>query len=122
MNEQERLFEQQMKGYCCSQAIMALALEDMDMDNEDIVAASAAFCGGMRRGKICGSLAAAAMALHLRDPERAAEWQAEFMEWFEGEYGSCDCDGIIGGDPVRRAQTCPSLILGTYMRLREYIL
>jgi hypothetical protein len=122
MDEQQRLIIEQTKGRCCSQAIMALALEDLGKENEDLITAMAGFCGGMGRGRICGSLVAAIAALHVCDTENASKlWQTEIMDWFFEKFGAYDCFDIIGNDPMRRNKVCPSLILATYLKLREYI-
>ncbi|MDR2486432.1 MAG: C-GCAxxG-C-C family protein [Clostridiales Family XIII bacterium] len=123
MNIDERIFECKLKSYCCSQTIVSLCLEDMGKQNEDLVNAMAAFCGGMGRGKICGTLAAAIAILHVKDQETAkAEWQDEYMDWFEDRFGGYDCYEIIQDDPIKRIEFCPKLVLESYLKLREYIL
>ncbi|MDR2609981.1 MAG: C-GCAxxG-C-C family protein [Clostridiales Family XIII bacterium] len=123
-NEQaERVTGKLLKGNCCSQTIMSLALEDLGKENEDLVVAMTAFCGGMgHHGEICGSLAAAVAALHVCDTQKAtATWQDEFMRWFRERFGAHDCRDIVGDDKKLRASLCPRLTLETYMQLRAYI-
>ena len=123
MNIEERIFECKLKSYCCSQTILSLCLEDMGKENEDLVTAMAAFCGGMGRGKICGTLAAAIAALHVKNPDAAKlSWQDEYMDWFEDRFGGYDCYEIIQDDPVKRIELCPRLVLESYLKLREFIL
>jgi hypothetical protein len=112
-----------MKGYCCSQTIIALCLEDLGKENEDLIASMAAFCNGMGQGKICGTLAAAIAALYVADPVLAKKSaQEEVMDWFYDRFGGYDCDELIGGDEVKRLEYCPKIVLETYVKLREYII
>ncbi|MDR0817436.1 MAG: C-GCAxxG-C-C family protein [Clostridiales Family XIII bacterium] len=121
-NINERLFEEKLKGRCCSQTIVSLCLEDMGKENEDLVSAMAAFCNGMGRGKICGTLAAAVAVLQVADPDATTNnTQVEFMDWFEDRFGGYDCSELIGDDPVLKQELCPRIVLETYLKLREYI-
>jgi hypothetical protein len=118
----ERVYGKLLRGSCCSQTIMSLALEDLGKENEELVASMAGFCGGMGRGEICGSLAAAVAALHVCDTKEAsAAWQDELMDWFRERFGACDCRDIVGDDKALRATLCPRLTLETYLELRRYI-
>jgi C_GCAxxG_C_C family probable redox protein len=120
--QEDRVLNEQLKGRCCSQIIMELALEDLGKENEELVDAMAGFCMGMGKGEICGALAAAVAALHVADTEKATEsWQDEFMDWFNGRFGAYDCHDIIHNDPELRMQTCPNLVLETWLKLRTYI-
>jgi C_GCAxxG_C_C family probable redox protein len=122
MDQQERLLNEYLKGRCCSQAIMELALQDLGKESEELMEAITAFCGGMGRGKICGALAAAVAALHVSNSQKATEkWQDEFMDWFLDKFGGYDCHDIIGDDYAKKEQACPGLILETWYRLRIYI-
>ena len=123
MNIKERLFNSMIKGHCCSQTIMALCLEDLEKENEDLVTPMTAFCVGMGEGKICGTLAAAIAVLHVVDTKQATDsWQDEFMNWFYDQYGDYDCLGIIGEDTRKQLSVCPKIVEETYEKLREYIL
>jgi hypothetical protein len=123
MEISDRIFENSLKGYCCSQVIIALCLEDLGKENEDLIDSMAAFCNGMGKGKICGTLAAAIAALHVADPVLAGESaQEEMMDWFEERFGGFDCCELIGDDPHKRLERCPKIILETYAKLREYII
>jgi hypothetical protein len=117
----DRLFEEKLKGRCCSQAIVSLCLKDMGKENEDFITSMAAFCNGMGRGKICGALAAACAVLQVADPDATVNnTQAEFMDWFDDRFGGYDCEDLIGQDPVLKQELCPRIVLETYLKLREY--
>jgi hypothetical protein len=119
----ERLFEEKRRGHCCSQTIVSLCLEDMGRENEDMITSMAAFCNGMGRGRICGTLAAAVAVLSIADPDAATnETRTDFMDWFEDRFGGYDCSELIGDDPALRQELCPVIVRDTYLKLREYII
>ena len=122
MDAKERVTECRLKGYCCSQTVMALYLEDVGMENEDLINAMAAFCGGMHKGKICGCIAGAAAALSVSDAAYAKDSaQEELMQWFHEQFGGYDCYELIADDPQKRIEYCPTIMLETYLKLSEYI-
>ena len=49
----------------------------------------------------------------------------EFTRWFteemEMEYQSIDCSGIVGTNPVKKVQYCPSIIASTYEKCMEIL-
>jgi hypothetical protein len=111
-----------LKGYCCSQIIMALGLEDLGRENEDLIAAMGAFCNGMEEGKLCGTLAAAVALLFLVDARAAADGlRAEIMDWFFDCFGGYDCDEITGGNAMNRISICPGMVVQTYEKLQELL-
>lgn len=123
MNISERLLNAKIHRKCCSQIIMTLCLEDLEIENEELITAMTAFCDGMGEGKICGSLAAAIAALHVADTKKATDsWQDEFMDWFYDRFGDYDCFGIIEDDERKKISFCPIIVEETYMKLREYII
>src|SRR5579863_1315358 len=92
-----------MKGYQCSQILMAMALEAQGKENPDLVRAMSGLLGGMGSGKTCGALTGGCSVLGLfagwGEPdasadERLAAMLADFVEWFEAEikhrHGSVD--------------------------------
>ncbi|MDR2156635.1 MAG: C-GCAxxG-C-C family protein [Clostridiales Family XIII bacterium] len=122
MDLQERLFESKLKGHCCSQTIMALCIEDLGRENEDLIAAMAAFCEGMGQGKICGTLAAAVAALYVANAEDAQDHlQDDLMDWFGDRFGGYDCFDIIEDDARRRIEFCPVIVMETYRKLEELL-
>ncbi|MDR2502754.1 MAG: C-GCAxxG-C-C family protein [Oscillospiraceae bacterium] len=122
MEHFERIFENKLKGHCCSQTIISMCLEDLGRDNEDLVNAMAAFCNGMGQGKICGTLAAAIAALYVANPVSAKESaQEEVMDWFFDRFGGYDCYELIEDSEMKRISYCPKIVLETYVKLREYI-
>jgi hypothetical protein len=118
----ERVFELKLKGYCCSQIIMALGLEDLEKENDDLIAAMGGLCNGLEDGKLCGALAAAVCLLYLADPRTAQQGlRADLTDWFYDRFGGYDCDEITQGNPLNKIQICPGMILETYEMLRELL-
>jgi len=98
-------------------------MEDMDRKNEDLVTAMAAFCNGMSKGNICGTLAAAIAVLYVSDYNAALSGnQEEYMDWFADRFGGYDCCEVIHNDPEKRIELCPRIVLESYIKLREYII
>jgi hypothetical protein len=127
MDAKERLFEEQLKGHCCSEAIMNLSLEDMGWPEEDrkpLVKSMGAFCGGLHEGLACGTLCAAKAVLFVaeEDANKAQnELGPELMAWFKERFGSWNCRDILEGDPSRKPTVCPPLIEDTYIKLRDML-
>jgi hypothetical protein len=110
-----------MSGLCCSQTIAKLCLEDMGKENEDMIAAMAAFCGGMGEGKVCGTLSAAIAMLHVTDTpaDDPKRMQKDLMDWFYDRFGSLDCEDLVHGDPFKKLDFCPGCVIETYNKIRE---
>jgi hypothetical protein len=123
MDIKERVMKVKSENnYCCSETIMALALEDMGKENEDLKLAMAAFCGGMKEGEVCGALAAAASALFISDYAAARERKLkELMTWFKDTFKTWDCRDILKGDDSRKQTVCPALIVQTYIKMDELL-
>ena len=127
MDVKERIFEGKLKGYCCSENIMDMALEDMGRDVEQrqlFVKSMGAFCGGLHEGLACGTLCAAKAALWLAAEDSGkvcGELGPELMEWFRERFGAWDCADLLEGDESRRQTLCPVIIEDTYLKLRDML-
>jgi hypothetical protein len=122
MDLNERIFDLKLKGYCCSQIIMALGLADLERENDDLIAAMGAFCNGLDEGKLCGTLAAAAALLSVADARAAeTERRAVLMDWFYDRFGGYDCDDILQGNDMNKLAICPGMIAETYEKLSELL-
>jgi C_GCAxxG_C_C family probable redox protein len=127
MDVKDRLFEARLRGLCCSESIMAVALEEMGRGGEEaqsLVKAMGAFCGGLHVGRACGALCAACAVLWLAadSPAQAHdELGPEMMDWFKEHFGSWDCDDLLEGDETRHMTLCPNIIDDTYFKLREML-
>jgi hypothetical protein len=122
MEFNERLFDLKIKGYCCSQIIMALGIKDMGKENDDLIAAMGAFCVGLEEGKLCGTLAAAVCLLFIADGRAARDGlRGEIMDWFYDRFGGYDCDDIVRGNEMNKISVCPGMIAETYEKVCELL-
>ena len=127
MDTKERVFENKLMGYCCSESIMKMALEDMGREGEDrdvLIKAMGAFCGGLREGLACGTLCAAKAVLYIAEEsyEKAHdELGPEIMLWFKEQFGHWNCADLLEGDESRKQTLCPLIVEETYVKLREML-
>jgi hypothetical protein len=122
MELDEKLFELKLKGYCCSQIIMALGLEKLGKENDDLIAAMGAFCNGLEEGKLCGTLAAAVSLLFMADASAAkSALRAALMDWFYDRFGGYDCEEILQGNEMNKIAVCPGMIAETYETVCELL-
>lgn len=130
-----RMMELAGQGFCCSQVMVILALEEMDRENPDLVRAAAGLCDGLGDcSGPCGVYTGAALVLGLyggkgtdmEESEDALPVMLETLrEWFLGatsQHGGSTCADILDGncgqpDPAR----CGSLLSETYQKVREIL-
>ncbi|BCS88050.1 DVU_1555 family C-GCAxxG-C-C protein [Pseudodesulfovibrio sediminis] len=123
------------KGYCCTQIMILLALDEMGRENPDLVRSAAGLCNGLGDcSGPCGVLSGAAMILGLYsgkglDMEEAEEclpvMLEELRDWFTettAEFGGTTCTAILGGecgqpDPIR----CGGLLSAAVEQVREIL-
>src|ERR1700752_5254433 len=129
-----RVMDLALKGYQCSQILMAMALEAQGKENPDLVRAMSGLLGGMGSGKTCGALTGGCSVLGLYagwgtpdsiPDERLAAMLTEFVEWFETEYtqryGSIECKEIVGDDMRNKMTRCPHIVIESLARLKEIL-
>jgi C_GCAxxG_C_C family probable redox protein len=129
-----RVMDLALKGYQCSQILIALALEAQGKENEDLVRAMSGLLGGMHSGKTCGALTGGCCLLGLyagwgtadaAPDERLSAMLNEFVEWFETEYaqryGSIECKEIVGDGMRNKMTRCPRIVLESLARLKEIL-
>lgn len=118
----EEILELKLKGYCCSQMIMEMGLRRLGKENEDLIAAMAGLCDGMRSGRACGILSAAICLLYLADPKEASQGLTEDLtDWFEDAFGAIDCEELIGNDPMGKVEKCPVMLESTFAMAAEML-
>ena len=129
MNTGERMFEGKLKGYCCSEIIMDMALEDMGWPEDGrrpLIRAMGAYCNGLHEGLTCGTLCAAKSVLWLAAENSKvadSELGPEMMSWFEERFGSWNCADLLQEDftPSNKALVCPIIVEDTYIKLRDML-
>jgi C_GCAxxG_C_C family probable redox protein len=98
-----------LNGYNCAQAVLCAFCEDMGMNKNTALTASACFGGGLgRQREVCGAVSAMCMALSLKyapkDPTDHAQKMAfyarvqEICRRFKEENGSIICRELLGLD------------------------
>lgn len=131
-----RIFTLASQGFCCSQILLNLVLEDEGSENVDIIRSFNGFCGGLGfPQRTCGILSAGIGVLGLYagkgsstdySNEKLSEIIKEYVKWFDEKYGSTDCLDIVGykvlegengGYPVK----CGDIILENYEKLQQIL-
>lgn len=117
---EDRISELLGQKFHCSQIMMQLGLDALELEEPDLVKAMSGLAGGLGGcGRNCGALTGGVCMLSLfagrgtpeeeADPDLTA-MVSEFLAWFEEAYGSPDCGDIIQGDRDNIPRTCPQLI------------
>ena len=129
-----RMFQLATQGFCCSQIILILGLDDLGKENPDLIKAMHALCGGIgRSGKTCGALTGGVCLIGLNvgkgTPSELGHAKInlminDLMEWFEEVHGSLDCEGILdhsldaGNEyPVQ----CGNIVSATFSKVQEIL-
>lgn len=115
----QEILEFKLKGYCCSQIIMAMGLKKLEKENPDLIAAMAGLCNGLWREETCGIVSAAVCLLFMADPENAVAKAAELYEWFEDAYAFLDCKTLLAGDSINKVEKCPAMLETTFNKVRD---
>ena len=108
MDETKTAAELFNAGCACSQAVLGVFADRLELDRDQAMRISAGFAGGMRMGEVCGAMTGAFMALGLaycmnecttRDGRKAAYVAVEaFTEAFRERHGSILCRDLLGCD------------------------
>lgn len=129
-----RMFQLATQGFCCSQIILILGMDEQGKENPDLIKAMHGLCGGIgRSGKTCGALTGGACLIGLSvgkgTPLEFGHTKINVMindllVWFEEAHGSTDCDGILdhsldqGNEyPVQ----CGNIVALTYSKVQEIL-
>ena len=131
-----RLMRLSGEGYCCSQIMLLLALEDMGRDNPDLIRAAAGLCHGLGTCQgPCGVLTGGACLIalyagkglaHEKSHDRLPLMLEEFSHWFDDEIGTrfqgTTCADIAGTnckvpDPVR----CGGVLAQAHERIMDIL-
>ena len=126
------------QGYCCSQILMLMDLEERGIENTELVKSMAGLCVGTGgSGRTCGIVTGGAClignyagkgSLEDHNDPNLSKMILEYMEWFEGENGSMDCGDIVGVDSLKDIRTnmvypvkCGNLMSSSYRKLKEIL-
>lgn len=132
------LFKLVNSGYCCTQIMMKMALDVEEKENEDLLRAINGLCMGVSSTqKICGVLTGGIAILGLyagkgNDREYPKQEYSSmvdaYTEWFEAEFGSTECQDIIGMCSVTDYKTnqnfrlkCGDTLKKSYEKVQEIL-
>ena len=136
MNEETfRMITLAGQGFYCSQILLSLALEAQGKSNPDLIRAMAGLAGGLGfTGDTCGALTGGACVLGLYagkglpeepEDEKLNLMISELVDWFTEEFGKLHggirCETILGDDPRNRSIKCPSIMIGTYEKVKALL-
>ena len=125
-----RIMHLNAQGYCCSQIMLKLSLEDMGEENIPLVRAMAGLCEGSSCGDLCGVASGAACVLSLYAAKGSDDEQpldcypimlSQFMDWFKAsatEWGGIRCEDIVAFQGGIKPELCGNIML----RSRETLL
>ncbi len=117
-----RILQLGSQGFCCSQILIQLALDDMGLENNDLIRAMAGLCEGLGQGELCGVATGAACVLALYAGKGTAQEEtleslpamlAEFMGWFEERgttWGGIRCEDITLASGGRNDAVCGDIM------------
>lgn len=130
-----RIMELAGKGYCCTQIMVRLALDELDRENADLVRAASGLCLGLGDcAGPCGVLTGGALVIGLYagkglDAEERAETMPvmleSFRDWFAEAtqpFGGTSCGAILEGKCGKpHNERCGNLMSTANARLREIL-
>lgn len=133
-----RMFQLKNAGYCCTQIMLKMALDEEEKENEDLLRAVNGLCMGIgSTQKICGVLTGGIAILGLyagkgNDREypkmEYSDMVDEYTEWFLAEYGSTECSDIIGVCTVKDFAVnqdyilkCGDIMIKSYEKMQEIL-
>lgn len=133
-----QMFKLTNAGFCCSQIMVKMALDAEDLENPDLLRAINGFCMGIgNMQKTCGVLNGGIAILGLyagkgtgtEYPKQEFSGMVdEFTGWFEKEFGSTQCQDIIGVCTVTDFQSnqeyrlkCGDILIKSYQKIQEIL-
>ncbi|WP_316901100.1 DVU_1555 family C-GCAxxG-C-C protein [Pseudodesulfovibrio indicus] len=130
-----RVMELGGKGYCCSQMMVIMALDEMGREDPDLVRAAGGLCNGLGDcSGPCGVLTGSVLALGLyaakgtddEEPNDSLPLMLESLrDWFVArtlEYGGTACGDILdGGCGAPHPERCGGLVADANAKVREIL-
>lgn len=133
-----KIFKLASTGFCCSQIMLKLALEEEERENPDLIRAVGGLCNGIGSSqKTCGVLIGGIGILGLyagkgRETEYIkpdyGHMVEEYMNWFEEEFEATDCIDLIGVYNFKDEEKneaypikCGDILLKSYEKINEIL-
>jgi len=115
--------------YNCSQIMMILLQKLCGKENPDMLRAMAGLGGGLHCWKTCGTLTGgccllASCTAALPGEESKVQYKeivADYVNWFEKEFGSIDCSKIINGEKKNIPVICPVVLEESFTKCMELL-
>ena len=128
MNKIEESVQAFNEGYCCSQAILSIYGESLNLNQELALKMSIPFCGGMGIKSVCGALTGALMVIGIKEgvPLKGSENRVnvkslviKYIEKFKEEYGTIICEELL---KIEDGSTlCPKIVRSSAKILESLI-
>lgn len=133
-----KMFKLANSGYCCSQIMMIMHLDDTGQENVPLVKSMSGLCAGIGScGKACGALTGAACIfgiyagkgtdIEIRD-DNLKKMIQQFAQWFEDEFEYSECVDIITVDVLKDINEhevypvkCGNIIQKSYNKINEIL-
>ena len=126
------------QGFCCSQILIIMDLEKKGIENKDLVKSMMGLCGGIGgSGKTCGLISGGACIFGLYAGKGSLDETKddylnkmimEYIQWFETEYGSANCDELIEIDSIKDVPynngypvKCGNLMTQSYKKIKDIL-
>lgn len=133
-----RIYKLASAGFCCTQIMLKLALEDEEKENVDLIRAVNGLCGGINfTKKTCGVITGGIgiIGLYAGKGETREFYKEnykvmidEYMSWFEEEFESTECGDIIGiqsisddAGNISYPVKCGDILLKCYEKVQEIL-
>lgn len=133
-----KIFKLTSTGFCCTQIMLKLALDEEGTENPDLIRSVHGLCKGIGGSqKSCGVLTGGIAILGLYaakgtdreyPKEDYSKMMDEFIEWFETEFNSTECADLIGitqFDDVANNQSypikCGDILVKSYQMIQQIL-
>lgn len=133
-----KMFKLASSGYCCSQILIIMYLQDNGIENVPLVKAMSGLCAGIgNRGKACGVLTGAACLFGIYagkgtdiegKDDNLKKMIQQFSQWFEDEFENTECVDIITVDVLNDINQhevypvkCGNIIQKSYNKVNEIL-
>lgn len=133
-----RIYKLASQGFCCTQIMLKMILEDEKRENISLIKAVNGLCGGLGFSKrTCGVLTGGICILGLyagkgepqeQKNDNLMKMAKEYLDWFENEFESLDCGDIIGvhvisdeNGNINYPVKCGNIILKSYEKVQQVL-
>ena len=130
------IFKLSAAGFCCTQIMLKLALNEEETQNDDLIRAAHGLCKGIAgTQKTCGVISGGIGIFGLYagkgseqdySKENFSRMMEQYCQWFESEFESTECEDLIGltkfEDGDQRYQVkCGEILVKSYMKVCEIL-